>query len=240
MYLDDLDPSELTEEQKEEFQKMFEEDPYHFYNLWRDPDAAQRYFEGDDFKTTPASEVYLKLGALKMAGAPEGVIDFWSQLLKNKGRPTEDNSDLPPKTKPIPEKLAQIDRLCRNINLYLNETVDNVTPDPNDFPDEVPIAFKWHQIMNRAMGSPAIEEHHDGVARHYPATDAAAAHMGVEILEVTVFGKKVSIDLGNFLDLDADTIDLNQTGEDIWPNGVDVERRSDRTILYFTYFNVYE
>lgn len=234
IYLDDLDPSELTDEQKEEFRRMFEEDPYHFYNLWRDPDAAQRYFEGGDFQTTPAREVYLKLGALKIAGAPQGVIDYWADILKNRGRPTEDTSALPPKTKPVQEYLDQIDTLCRHINESLNCVIDNVTPDPDDFPDEVPIAHKWQQIMNKAMGAPDIDEQHNGTARHYKATDALSAHVGVEILEVNILTTDAEIDLSDVFDDFFDERDV------ILPNTVRVKRSDQCVTLYFEYYGCYE
>lgn len=238
LYLDDLDPSELTDEQKEEFRKMFNEDPYHFYNLWRDPDAAQRYFEGDDFKTTPASEVYLKLGALQMAGAPQAVIDSWADVLKHKGRQTDDAEQLPPKTRPVESRLTQIDCLCRHINEEFNCTIDNVTPVEGDFPDEVPFAAKWQQVMNLAMGKPEVSERHDVVAKHYKATDTTRAYYGVEILEINIIAESADIDLGDCFD---DVLSNDAPAQEpIHPDGVRVERHDQYVTLYFEYFNCYE
>lgn len=240
MYLDDLNPEDLTDEQKEEFRKMFEEDPYHFYNLWRDPDAAQRYFEGDDFKTTPASEVYLKLAALKTAGAPQDVVDAWSDTLKNKGRPSEKvDPNFLPKTKPIVWKLEQIDTLCRHINEDLNYTVDNVTPDPDDFPDVLPFATKWHQIMNKAMGAPDIEEHHDGSAKHYKATDSTGAAFGVEILEIKLAAPKADINLEDCFD-NPFLEEGEESPPSVYPSGMTVERNDQITTIKLEYFNCYE
>ncbi len=136
-YLDEIDPKSMTDDQRAELNDLYERDPYAFYNLWRDPAAAQRWAEGEGFTTEPANELFQKIGALKMAGAPEHVIEFWKERLEHRNRSTEDWSDLPPKTEPVQERLQQIDELCKYLDGLLNWVENNLDPEtPEDLPEE--------------------------------------------------------------------------------------------------------
>lgn len=231
-YLDDLDPRLVTDEQRQAMRELYERDPYSFYALWRDPTQAQIWAEGEGFKTTPADELYAKIGSLRLARAPEVVIDSWKETLVNHNRPTEDWSDMPPKTKPIKEKLDQIDELCKYLDGLMNWVENNMEPDEPepDFPDIVPFAGKWHRLMQRAVGN-LIVNHHNGTVRHYKETeDGVEANMGVEIVEIILEDDgKLSLDLEEW------------ANDYIKPEGANISKAEDgKTKIILKFYDCYK
>ncbi len=230
-YLDDLNPEEFTEEQKQALIRLRDTDPYAFYNLFRDPDAAQRMVEGDDFKTTPAGELYSQIGALKMAGAPDNVREFWSKQLATYNRPelSDDMTLLPPKTKPVQAKLDQIDEFCQYINQTLNYT-DTYTydPDESDFADDSPFAAKWAAVMRVGRGAPDVVEHHFGTAKHYKDNTTAGAHMGCEIVEINLVDYPAEFDLEEIYDGFPH------------PSGASIELKEAGVCIKLEFYDIYE
>ncbi len=238
-FLDDVDPEQLTDEQKQALKHLFETDPYGFYNLWRDPDAAQRRFEGDDFQTTPASENFLQMGALYVAGAPDSVLNYWQQQLETHNRPNAEKFPIPPKQRPIAEKLQQIDDFCTNLNVEFNRTDDYAHHPENDFvPEEHPLSGKWQAVMMSAKGEPLVVRHCDGSARHYKATDPVLAASGVEIVEITITAPAVSIDLDAYKVSD-DLFD-EVLPDHVHPYSMKVIRDPDAIRIYLQYQDIYE
>lgn len=228
-YLDDLNLADLTDDQREELAKLYESDPYYFYSLWRDPAQAQIWAEGEGFKTTPVNDLFAKTGALRLAGAPEHVIEYWRDVLEHHNRDSEDKSLFPPKTKPVPERLQQIEELVKYLDSLLNYTEDNLTPDNEDFPDDVPFAGKWLKLMNRVMGD-LVTEHHDGTVRHYKETeDCVDANMGVEVVEVVLNpGADVKIDIDEW------------ANDYIKPSACEISGDETGTLIKFLFFDCYE
>ena len=214
-YLDEIDPKSLTDEQREKLRELYETDPYAFYNLWRDPAQAQIWAEGEGFKTEPADDLFQKIGALRLADAPEHVVEFWKDVLEHRNR-DEDTSLLPPKTKPIPERLQQIDELCEHLDSVLNWVENNLEPDDpeEDFPG------RWTRLMQRSVGN-LVTEHHDGTVRHYKETDdVVQANMGVEVVEILLEPEaKLEIDLedwvNNFIKPESCVISGTRNGTEI-------------------------
>ena len=239
-YLDDLDAEQLTDEEKKSLADLLERDPYAFYNLWRDPDAIQRQIEGDDFKTTPAGQLYQQIGALAMAGAPDNVREYWQQQLETINRPSEDLNWLPPpKTKPNKEKLRQLDDFCANINDELNRVDDYSYHPETDFcPEDNPLNGKWAAIMRIARGEPLIVHNHNGVAKHYRATDPVLAGAGVEIVEITITGYPVELDLDGYKRTD-DIFD-EVMPDHIHPYTMSVDRKNDQTTILLKFSDIYE
>ena len=230
-YLDDIDPKSLTDEQRAQLNELYQSDPYGFYNLWRNPEQVQRWAEGDDFKTEPANDYFQKVGALRLAGAPEHVIDFWKEVLEHRNRPTEDTSAFPPATEPEPEKLRRIEELCEYLNGQLNWVEDNREPtEPemeSDFPDELPIAGRWQRLMKRAVGN-IVTEHHDGTVTHFKSEDAVQANMGVEVVEVILEPEAK-------LDLDLEDWDNNY----IKPEACTISGIGTKTKIRFEFYHCY-
>lgn len=238
-YLDDLDPEQLTDEQKKALADLLENDPYAFYNLFRDPDKVQRQIEGDDFQTTPAGKLYQQIGALIMAGAPDDVKSYWQHKLETRNRPSEDDLQLPAKTQPIQDKLQQIEDFCQNLNTELNRTDDYTYHPENDFvPEDHPLSGKWQEIRMAAAGEPLIVNHADGFARHYKATDPVLASMGVEIVEITITAPEVQIDLDAYKVTD-DVFD-EMVPDHVNPFAMDVSREGDTIKLILKYCDIYE
>ena len=240
-YLDDLDPNELTDEQKQALTDLLKNDPYAFYNLFKDPDAAQRNIEGSGFKTTPAGELYKQIGALRAAGAPDHVIEYWQNVLETRNRESAKTSivSLPAKTKPIPEKLSQIDAFCTNIDSVLNYVEDNIVSKDAEVDENFPWDAKWVKLMNIAKGDPAVTVYNKGTVKHYPSTDEAEANAGVEIVEITLVGPEVNIDLDAYK---VDPVDGFDTflPDHIQPSGMKVIRTDEATIIQLAFYNCYE
>lgn len=192
VYLDDLDPAQMTEEHKAVLKEMLEKEPYRFYSFWRDPDAAQRRYEGDNFKTTPATELYTRIGALRAAGAPGSVVEYWKQLLETAGRPNDVFAKLKkPKDKPVPEKLAKVEEFCAYLEDYFN--LEDQGPAISDLNN--PYADHWDDVMNAALGIPEDDEPLHGVdVRHYkdPFNGGATS---CEVVEAHFHLKHATIDL---------------------------------------------
>lgn len=228
-YLDDIDPEQLTDEQKQALIDLRDRDPYAFYNLWRDPDEAQRRFEGDDFITTPASELYKQIGALKMAGAPENVVQYWQDTLEKKNRETEDTSAYPPKVNPIQDKLDQIEKLCERLHEVLNhDETYTYDPDEDDVFLETPWASKWQAVMRVARGEPLNYERHHGYVRHYKDSDSIGASMGCEIVEIVLNDFPAEFDL--------DELYANY----IHPSGADIDVIEAGVRIKLEFYNCYE
>jgi hypothetical protein len=191
-YLDDLDLDQMTDEQRAAFKEMLEKDPYRFYSLWRDPDAAQRRYEGDDFQTVPASEMFIRIGALKAAGAPDNVIDFWQRMLETSGR---DNDIFvkakQPKTKPVKAKLAQVEAFCRYLEEYWN--IEDRGPAIADLNN--PYADHWADVMNEALGIKDDTPLHGVDVKHYRDTQDGMAASGCEVVEAVYYVPHISFDL---------------------------------------------
>ena len=230
-YLDELNPDNLTDEQKKALNDLLERDPYAFYNLFKDPDAAQRKIEGDDFQTTPAGKLYTQIGALIKAGAPDNVVQYWQKKLETQGRETEDLSWFPaPKTKPDKAKLKQLDALCDYLNEALNR-VDDYSYHPEDeiFPEDNPLNGKWTSLMTIARGEPLVAHRHYGSAKHYRAIDPPLAAGGVEIVEVELmFDKEAVIDIQTLIE------------EHIQPYAMRAEPIENGVKLIFEFDAVYE
>lgn len=191
-YLDDLDLDQMTDEQRDAFKEMLEKNPYRFYSLWRDPDAAQRRYEGDDFQTTPASELFIRIGALQAAGAPDHVLDYWQQALETKGRANDIYAEQKkPKTKPVKAKLAQVEAFCRYLEEYWN--IENTGPAIADLNN--PYADRWIDAMNDALGIHDDTPLHGVDVKHYRDTEDGMAASGCEIVEAKYYVPRVSFDL---------------------------------------------
>ena len=228
-FLDDLDPEQLSDEEKKALADLLERDPYAFYNLWRDPDAIQRQIEGDNFQTTPAGQLYNQIGALQMAGAPAHIIKYWQDVLENKNRPTEDTSGIPPKNKPIQHVLDQIEKLCEYLHEVLNHS-ESYTYDPNedDLLDDTPWSSKWQAVMRVARGEPLNYERHTGYVRHFKDTDSVGASMGCEIIEIVL------------TDFPAD-FDLDEIYENyIHPSGAKISPVDNGIKIQLEFYDVYE
>ena len=230
-YLDELDPKSLTDDQRAELNDLYTRDPYTFYALWRNPAAAQRWAEGEGFKTEPVNEVFQKIGALRMADAPEHVIEFWKNFLDHHNRPSEDWSDFPPKTKPVPEKLQRVAELCKYLDGQLNWVENNLENDnpEEDLPETVPMSGRWTRLMQRAVGN-LVTEHHDGTVRHYKETeDGIQANMGVEVIEIQ-------------LEPDATfDIDIEEWGQNyIVPEACSVDNSGTGTRIKLQFYHCYE
>ena len=229
--MDDIDPKSLTDEQRAQLNELYQRDPYTFYQLWRDPAQAQIWAEGADFKTEPVDDYYDKIEALELAGAPEHVVEAWRETLTNNGRNERGDTELfPPATKPVAEKLKQIDELVEYIDSQLNWVENNLEPDEpeDDLPEELPIAGKWTRLMQRAVGN-LVVEHHDGTVRHYKETETVQANMGVEVVEI-------SLEPSAKFEIDIQDWDINY----IKPDAAIVSRDGDKTIIRLEFFHVYE
>lgn len=226
--LDDIDPEQLSDEQKQALTDMYDKNPYYFYSLWRDPDAIQRRIEGDDFTTTPAREYIRQVGALTLAGAPESVQNYWANHLETKNRPSADTSLYPPKMKPVQAKLDQIEELCRYLHELLNRT-DTYTynPDEPDWPDDVPWASKWLAVLRTARRQPAVVQHH-GSVRHYKDTDMTGAFMGCELVEIILSEFPAEFDLDEIAD------------RFIHPSGADIDVIETGVRIKLEFYDVYE
>lgn len=236
-YLDDLDPETFTEEEKQTLIDLLAKDPYAFYGLWRDPNAAQRFIEGDHFQTTQVDELYTKIGALRLAGAPDYIVRWWQQVLENKGRrPNKNLLGLTARTKVIPDKMHQIENFCKHIDEDLNYVRTNRTDDlTDDFPEELPFAQKWQNIMSAACGEPPVVEIHKGTVRHYKADDPVEAASGTEIVEITITGRDLEIDMESYAD---DAIDVIENH--ISPYAMQVKHYGDTVTILLKFYDIYE
>lgn len=228
-YLDEIDPKTLTDEQREKLRHIYETDPYTFYNMWRDPAQAQIWAEGENFGTEPANDYFAKIGALRLARAPEAVVDFWKDVLEHKARDESDDL-LQPAKKPVVEKLQQIEDLCEYLDGLLNWVEDNTEPDTpeDDFPENIPFSGKWTRLMQRATGN-MIAEHHDGTVQHFRSTDVVQANMGVEVVEVELESESEMI-------LDLEDWDKNY----IKPEACSISRNGTRTRIRLEFYHCYE
>lgn len=225
LYLDDLDPETMTEEQKQAFQKMLAEDPYKFYSMWRDPDAAQIKVEGENFQTTPATVLYTQIGALKAAGAPDNVIDYWRQVLETSGRPNDVFAQgKTPRTKPVPEKLAKVEAFCQYLDEFWN--IEDAGPAITDLNN--PLADHWADVMNKALGFDQSEEPLHGVdIRHYQDVANGHASTGREVVEAKFYTSRASFDLQ----------ELNEIAQ---CDGFEIQRSGIYFIVKFFFYGCYE
>ena len=151
--------------------------------------------------------------------------------MSHKGRDERGDTELfPPATKPVAEKLKQIDELVEYIDSQLNWVENNLEPDEpeDDLPEELPIAGKWTRLMQRAVGN-LVVEHHDGTVRHYKETETVQANMGVEVVEI-------SLEPSAKFEIDIQDWDINY----IKPDAAIVSRDGDKTIIRLEFFHAYE
>lgn len=222
-YLDDLDLSQMTEEQKQAFQKMLDEEPYKFYSLWRDPDAAQRHYEGDDFTTTPASELYIRIGALRSAGAPNSVIEYWKKVLETRNRPNDVYAkSKTPRTKPVTDRLAHVEAFCDYLNDYWN--IEDKGPAIEDLHN--PLADHWEDVMNAALGLQDNEPLHGADVRHYQDAPDGVPN-GCEIVEAKFYTHGA-------------TFDLQEINEIAQCDGFEILPTGDTFTIKFFFFGCYE
>lgn len=178
-------------------------------------------------------EPYQKyLDALRQAGAPDTVIQYWQQAFETKGR-----AKLAKVPKVIPHKMAQIETFCREIDSNLNHVIDNINPDPDDFDENIPFAGKWLGVINMAAGEPPIKVCHNGMVRHYIASEDNILGAD-EVVEVTVFSSAM-IDLEVFDDFDSQ-LEYGINPDHITPYKVEIQHETDCSKVLFYFADIYE
>lgn len=83
MNFDDIDFSALSDEQRQEILQLWRDDRYGFYARWDNPAEVQEKMvqwqreTEPQYEETPVDKEFEIIGALKAAGAPQTVIDYY-------------------------------------------------------------------------------------------------------------------------------------------------------------------